>query len=199
MTLQLSRHGAGYLYETSLGPRGIASWIRRGTIIERTTLEDADGNVRPVDYVRTDTIARPSRNTRYFFDRESGQVTGEYKSQTIDLPMRPGGHNRISAHIAIMLGLNSGTDISGFPVFDRARWKDYRFEIFRDRTVKTPSGNFDTVEVRYATADNEKSWSLHCAATLNYLPVMIVYREGDKVKSRAQLTDYRMGDQGPSE
>lgn len=62
------------------------------------------------------------------------------------------------------------------------------------RAEEAPASLFDTVEVRYASADNKKSWSLHCAASLNFLPVMIVFREEDKVKSRAELTDYRSGD-----
>lgn len=199
MTLQLSRQDTDYLYETSLSPRGVASWIRHGSISERTVLESLDGTVRPLEYTSTDTIANPVRNTRYFFDQKAGQVTGQYKTQLIDVPMRTGGHNRISAHVAIMLALKSNTEISEFPIFDRGRWKDYEFEIAGEQAVKTPSGHFDTVEIRYASADNKKSWSLYCATTLDYLPVMIVYREGGKVKSRAQLTDYRIGEQGPSE
>lgn len=194
MTLQLSRHDTGYLYETSLSPRGVASWIRSGSISERTALEKLDGTVRPRDYLSLDTIARPNRNTSYFFNQEPGRVTGQYKTRLIDVPMRAGGHNRISAQVAIMLALQSGAQISGFPIFDRGRWKDYEFEIAGEQTVKTPSGRFDTVEIRYASTDNVKSWSLYCATSLDYLPVMIVYREGGKTKSRAQLTDYRIDD-----
>ena len=197
MTLQLSRRDTGYLYETSLSPRGVASWIRHGSISERTVLENLDGTVRPLEYASTDTIASPVRNTSYFFDQEPGRVTGQYKTYLIDEPMRAGGHNRISAQIAIILALRSGTRLSPFSIFDRGRWKDYEFEITGDQTVKTPSGRFDTIEIRYASADNAKSWSLYCAASLDYLPVMIVFRESGKVKSRAQLTDYRIGEQGP--
>jgi hypothetical protein len=192
MTLQLSRRDTGYLYETSLSPRGMASWIRSGAINERTALEVLGGTVRPLDYVSTDTIARPSRNTSYFFDREPGRVTGQYKTYLVDEPMRAGGHNRISGQVAIILALQTDTQLSPFPIFDRGRWKDYEFEVAGKQTVKTPSGTFDSVEIRYASADNKKSWSLYCAASLDYLPVMIVYREGDKTKSRAQLTDYRI-------
>jgi len=192
MTLQLSRRDTGYLYETSLSPRGMASWIRSGAINERTALEIQDGTARPLDYVSTDTIARPARNTSYFFGQEPGRVTGQYKTYVIDEPMRAGGHNRISAQVAIMLALQSGTQLSPFPIFDRGRWKDYEFGIAGEQIVKTPSGRFDTIEIRYASADNAKSWSLYCATSLDYLPVMIVYREGDKTKSRAQLTDYRI-------
>ncbi len=192
MTLQLSRHDSGYRYETSLSPRGVASWIRSGAISERTTLADTDETVLPLDYSSLDTIARPQRDTRYLFDQESDRVTGQYKTHPVDVPMRPGGHNRISAQVAIMLALKSKNRISGFPIFDRGRWKDYEFEISGEETIKTPSGRFETVEIRYTSADGVKSWSLYCAASLNYLPVMIVYREGDKTKSRALLTDYRI-------
>jgi hypothetical protein len=194
MTLELEQRDTEYSYQTSLRPRGFASWLRRGEIREITTLTFVDGVVRPLNYVNTDTIARPHRRADYFFDRPVGHVTGKYKSQMVDVPMRANGHSRISAHVAIMLALQSGTELSGISVFDRGRWKNYRFEIIRNQPVETPSGNFDTVEVRYASADNEKSWSLHCAGALNYLPVMIVYREGGKMKSRAELTEYRLAD-----
>lgn len=193
MSLELRDHDAGHTYETSLRPRGLASWLRRGEIRELTNLGLDGLEVRPLDYVAIDTIARPSRRTEYLFDRSAGRVTGEYKSQTIDVPMQENGHNRVSVHIAIMRALQFGTELSEVSVFDRGRWKDYKFEIIRDQTVETPSGRFDTVVVRYVSADNKKSWSLHCAGSLNFLPVMIVFREEDKVKSRAELTDYRIG------
>jgi len=192
MTLRLSHHDAGYLYETSLSPRGMVSWIRSGTIVERTVLETTNGTIRPLDYVSTDTIARPPRNTSYFFDRETGRVTGQYKTQLIDLPMRPGGHNRISGQVAIMLALKTGSNFSQFSIFDRGRWKDYEFKISGEKLVDTPSGSFDALEIRYASSDGAKSWSLYCAPSLNYMPVMIVYRENGKTKSRAELTEFRI-------
>ncbi len=194
MKLRLSNLGSGYLYETSLRPLGLVSWIRNGEIRELTELAESAGAVRPVNYSATDTIARPTRNTSYQFDEPPGNVTGEYKLREIEIPMRPGGHNRISVHVAVMLALQSGSEISGFSVFDRARWKEYQFETFRNQAVKTPFGDYDTVEIRYASTDDGKSWSLHCASSLNYVPVMIVYREDGKVKSRAELTDYRLGE-----
>ncbi len=196
MTLELRNSGDGYVYETSLSPRGVASWLRRGEIREVTRLLTAGGAVRPLDYTNTDTIARPDRYARYAFDASAGRVSGEYKSQTIDEPMRDGGQNRISAHVAIMQALRSGEELSAFPVFDRGRWKDYRFEILPAEPVETPSGDFDAVEVRYAAADDDRSWSLYLAEDLDYLPVVIVFREGDKTKSRAQLTDYRFAGAG---
>lgn len=193
MTLQLSRNDTSYQYETSLRPRGVASWIRRGEIKERSALDILGATVRPLNYVSTDTIARPPRNTQYSFNELPNRVTGKYKSSQIDEPMQAGGHNRISAHIAIMLALRSDTQIQQVPIFDRGRWKKYEFEIVGQQTVKTPSGIFETVEIRYASADNKKSWSLYCSASLDYLPVMIVFRDKGKVKSRAQLTSYRIG------
>ena len=193
MTLQLRRNDAGYLYETSLSPRGMASWIRSGAIVESTELETANGNVRPLNYASTDTIARPTRNTDYYFGRKPGRVTGRYKAQSIDVPMRARGQNRISAQVAMMMALKSGTELSRFPIFDRGRWKEYEFGIAGEQVVKTPVGRFYTVEIRYASADNAKSWSLYCATSHNYMPVMIVYRERGKIKSRAELTDYRNG------
>ena len=89
---------------------------------------------------------------------------------------------------------SQGQDIAAFAVFDRARWRDFELEIIPDQFARTPYGKFETVEIRYASTDKDKSWSLHCAPDLGYAPVMIVFREGGKTKSRAQLTDYRMGE-----
>ena len=195
MTLEL-RHleDGSYWYETSLRPKGVASWLRRGEIRETTTLALSSDGPLPLDYLNRDTIARPHRLAHYEFDADSDRVTGEYKELTVDEPMRSGGHNRISAHVAIMHALKSGQDIAAFAVFDRARWRDFGLEIIPDQLARTPYGKFETVEIRYASTDKDKSWSLHCAPDLNYAPVMIVFRENGKTKSRAQLTDYRMGE-----
>lgn len=192
LTLELERHDTEYTYRTSLRPRGFASWLRRGEIQETSTLLSVDGRVRPKDYVSTDTIARPNRRVNYDFDQPPGRVTGEYKSRTIDVPMQANGQNRISAQVAVIEALRSGAELDTLAVFDRGRWRDFRFDVLHGQTVNTPSGRFDTVEVRYASRDNDKSWSLHCAEALNFLPVMIVFNEDGAVKSRAMLTDYRI-------
>ena len=195
MTLELAREDSSYVYETALQPRGFASWLRRGEVRENTTIDLADGSVRPKRYTNTDTIAKPSRYAYYDFDPVSGRVTGEYKAQAVDEQMRTGGQSRISVQVAIMHALRSGTTITEVPVFDRGRWRDFHFDILPEQTVATPSGSFDALEIRYASTKKEKSWSLYCAESLDYLPVMNVYREGEKTKSRAVLTDYRIDNQ----
>lgn len=195
MTLELEPGDSSYVYRTSLRPRGFVSWLRRGEIRETTSLAPGDGLLRPLDYDSIDTIAKPTRLVHYEFDGPNGRVTGEYKQREVDLPMRAGGQNRISAQVAIMQALQSGIELSELPVFDRARWRNFRFETIPGQVAKTPAGDFETVEVRYSSEGKDKSWSLHCATELAYLPVMIVYREGDKTKSRALLTEFEIANQ----
>lgn len=196
MTLELSRNDdSTYTYETSLTPRGIVSIFKQGSIVETTTVRIADGNIEPIDYLSTDTIANPTRNTVYRFDDPPGRVTGVYKEKTVDEPMRSNGHNRISAHVAVMLAMNTGATMTAISVFDRARWRDFEFEVIPGQVIKTKLGKFETVEMRYSSDDKDRSWSLLCAQALDYAPVMIVYREDGDVKSKAQLVEYEpLGD-----
>lgn len=196
MTLELRREDdTGYVYETSLTPRGIVKLFRRGSIIETTSLQIEDNALRPVDYRSTDTIADPTRRTEYLFDTPPGRVTGVYKERDVDEPLRPNGHNRISAHVAVMLAMNTGADMTAISVFDRARWRDFEFEVLPGEIVKTPIGNYETVEIRYSSDSGNKSWSLHCAEALDFAPVMIIYREDDDIKSKALLIEYEaLGD-----
>jgi hypothetical protein len=199
MSLELDRLDAGYAYRTSLRPRGVASWLRSGEIRETSSLESIDGLIRPRDYVSSDTISRPNRYAKYVFDEPPGRITGEYKSRTVDAPMRANGHNRISAHVAIMHALQSSIPLTTIAVFDRGRWRDFKFDVLPGQAVETPAGRFDTTEVRYASVKKQKSWSLHCAEALNYLPVLIVYSENGKIKSRAELLDYQIIDRASSD
>ncbi|MGW8367439.1 MAG: DUF3108 domain-containing protein [Gammaproteobacteria bacterium] len=196
MTLELRREGGtGYIYETSLTPRGIVKLFKSGSIIETTSLQIEDNVLRPLDYRSTDTIADPTRETEYLFDTPPGRVTGIYKERKVDEPMRRNGHNRISAHVAVMLAMNTGTDMTAISVFDRARWRDFEFEVLPGETVKTPLGNYETVEIRYSSDDKDKSWSLYCAEALDFAPVMIVYSEDGDIKSKAVLIEYEaLGD-----
>lgn len=196
MTLELRQNDdSTYIYDTSLTPRGIVSVFRRGSIMETTTLRIEDGNIKPVEYHSTDTIAHPTRTTVYRFDDPPGRVTGVYKERAIDEPMRANGHNRISAHVAVMFAMNTGAAMTEIPVFDRARWRDFEFEVIPGQSVKTKLGEFETVEIRYSSEDKDKSWSLYCAQALDYAPVMIVYLEDGDVKSKAQLVEYEpLGD-----
>lgn len=198
MTLELRQQDeTGYVYETSLTPRGIVKLFRSGSIIETTSLRIEDGVLRPIDYRSTDTIADPTRNTVYQFDTPPGRVTGVYKEREVDEPMRPNGHNRISAHVAVMLAMNTGASMAAISVFDRARWRDFEFEVLPGKTVKTPLGRYETVEIRYASDNRNKSWSLHCAEALDFAPVMIVFREDDNIKSKALLIEYVPLDNAP--
>jgi hypothetical protein len=196
MTLEL-RHvdGVDYVYETSLTPKGLVTLFRRGSIIETTSLQIEDDVLRPLDYRSTDTIADPTRHTVYRFDDPEGRVTGVYKEREVDEPMRPNGHNRISAHVAVMLAMNTGAEMSAISVFDRARWRAFEFATFPGQAVKTPLGKFETVEIRYSSDKKDKSWSLYCAEALDYAPVMIIYREDDDIKSKAQLVAYESLDE----
>ena len=199
MTLELRRdEDSTYIYETSLSPRGIVTMLRRGSIVETTSLEIEDGELRPIDYRSTDTIADPTRHTVYRFDTPPGRVTGVYKERAVDEPMQPNGHNRISAHVAVMLAMNTGASMTGIAVFDRARWRDFKFEVLPGQLVKTKLGDFETTEIRYSSEKKNKSWSLYCSEALDYAPVMIIYREDGDIKSKAQLVEYRsLGDSDP--
>jgi hypothetical protein len=201
MTLELRQEDdSDYVYATSLTPRGIISMFRRGSIVETTSLRIEDGRLIPVEYRSTDTIANPARNTVYRFDSPAGRVTGVYKERSVDEALRPHGHNRISAHVAVMLAMNTGSPMSAISVFDRARWRDFEFEVFPGRTIETELGEFETVEIRYSSSKKNKSWSLHCAEALNYAPVMIIFREDDDIKSKAQVVEYRsLGAPGPDQ
>ena len=90
-----------------------------------------------------------------------------------------------------MQALNENRELTKFSVFDRARWRDFDFTLVPDRSVSVPYGDYDTVEIVYSSPKKSKSWSLHCAEALGFVPVMIVMREDDKVKSRAELVDFR--------
>jgi len=188
LLMRLSHFENGYVYETSLRPQGLAALLRNGTIYESTTLELNGDNVRPLDYASIDSFADPNRTARYFFDAE--RVLGVYKWRQVDAPMVEGGQNRLSAHIAMMHALRAGLDRSGFAIFDRGRWKDYRFEVIPDQAVTTDKGRFEAIELQYTSSDGKRSTSLYLAPSISYLPVMIVYRENGKQKSRAQLSDY---------
>lgn len=192
MTLELRQDGASeYVYETSLAPRGIITVFRRGSIVETTSLQIEDGELRPLVYRSTDTIAKPTRHVVYRFDDPPGRVTGEYKERDVDEPMRPNGHNRISAHVEVMLAMNMGANMTGIPVFDRARWRDFEFEVLPGQLVKTKLGDFETTEVRYSSEKKNKSSSLYCAHALGFAPVMIIYREDGDIKLKAQLVEYQ--------
>ena len=197
MTLELRPDGeSAYTYNTALRPRGLVSIFRSGSIEESTSLELGDGVLMPGVYRSVDTIARPSREIEYRFDQPRGRVTGTYKGRAIDEPMRAGGHNRISAHVAVMLALNLGRELSGIAVFDRARWRDFEFQTIPGQEVSTKLGDFEAIEIRYTSTRKNRSWSLHCAPALDYVPVMIAFRQDGKLKSRAVLVEYQPLDEG---
>jgi hypothetical protein len=122
-------------------------------------------------------------------------VTGEYKTQRVDEPMLADGQNRISVQIAVMAALRDGLRPREYAVFDRGRWKTFEFEVVPDREVDLAGEKVPAVEVRYSAASSDREWSLFFAPALDYLPVMLVFRDGGKIRSRATLATYCLRDQ----
>ena len=192
--MELRRVGDDLLYTTSLRPAGLAGVFRRGSIDERTEVVIDAGAVKPIDYTADDTLARPTRFTRYAFDEAAGRVLGRYKDKDVDLELKPYWQNRISAQLAAIIALRHGAPIPDYWVFDRGRWKRYRFEVLREQVVKAGKSTYDAVEVRYASEDKDRSWSMYCAPKLDYVPVLLTHSEGGKRKSRAELVSFeRLG------
>lgn len=196
LDLRLEPSGDRWAYTAVLEPKGVARLFRRGKIEETSIIEVTGDVVRPLTYDYKDTVANPDRFANYAFDYDQGAVFGRYKDEDVAKDLLPWGQDRLSLQLALMNAVGAGDEFPEFALFDRGRWRTLALSREGETQVKTPAGRFDVVRVTYATrkgTPKEKLWSLYCAPALNNLPVVIEQEEDGKIRVRAELRQFTLG------
>lgn len=189
-SMSMRNDGSGtFLFESEIKPKGFVKLFARGQVKETSHfLYDQDG-IRPIDYVRLDTLK--DKNTNIQFDWENGVVKSTYKEESREEALSPGILDRQLVLFAFMHDLLNDTDQMSYTLIDRkGRLKTYEVSRLGEEEIKTPAGRFQTVKFQHRTLDSTRTTTFWCAPALHFLPARIEQRKDNDKPSRAELKTF---------
>jgi hypothetical protein len=176
-------------YTSVSHPRGLFKMALPGAVRQRSEFVLRAGEIIPLHFTTDDGSPEGKRDTELRFDWAGGRVHGTAEMQAVDLPLEPGLQDSLSIQVALMNALIAGRAPTRFQMLDRDRIKEYLYTREGEATVQTPLGPKKTVLYRSARPGATRGTWFWCAPELNYLPVKVERRNGNKVEwSMALLT-----------
>ncbi len=179
------------VYESLTHAVGVAAWIAKDHIHERSEWVYHEGRPRPLHYVYDRRGGRKTRHVEMRFHWERGEVEHRVDDRPpwrLEIP--PHAQDKLLYQIAIMLDLARGAPLR-YRIADGGRLRDYRFEVLGRETVEVPAGRFETVKIR--RLDDRRGTTVWCAPDLRYLPVRLAQTETDGTSLRMELLEVRWG------
>lgn len=190
-------------FESDMHATGFVAAFVKDELSESTLLSYQAEQIRPQLYTYNKTGGKKTRETRLVFDWKNNIVKNIVAEKEWEMPLQPGAQDKLSYQLAIMQDLAQGKTEFEYPIADKKEFKIYRFKVIGNETLDTPMGSLETFKVQRVMESDEKTTTLWCAPSLQYLPVRIEQNEksGDEfslliqsVKGLSSQETSRMGD-----
>jgi hypothetical protein len=179
-----------WTYVSRSQPHGIFQLVHSAarTITSRMIIDQH--GVRPLVSTDTEKGDRAPQSAVHF-DWAANRATGTVEGQAIDMELRPGVQDDLSAQVALIAALNSGQAPKSFLVFDKSGIRDYSYAPVGEESLHTPLGEMATVIYRSQRAKAPRSTRYWCAPALGFIPVRVEQRRLDKVEWTMNLRNLR--------
>ena len=170
-----------WTYLSKSQPRGLFQLVHSAarTVTSRMIIDQR--GVRPL--LSTDTEdGEHAPQSEVHFDWTASRATGHVEGQAIDMELRPGVQDDLSAQVSLIQALNSGQAPASLLVFDKSGIRDYSYTAVGEEKLSTPLGEVATLIYRSQRAQAPRSTRYWCAPALGYIPVRVEQRRLDKVE-----------------
>lgn len=162
-----------FLYSVTTRTRGIARLLRPGTASEIARFRYDENGFQPISYRLDDGIAKAENDSNIEFNWQTGTATSTHGTETIELPLRAGMLDRLTADIAAIQKLRNGEALTGFDLVDRNEIRRYDYVLQGEETVRVPAGTFKTVKYMRSRPGSSRATLIWFAPDMEYLPVKI--------------------------
>ena len=166
-------------YTTFSRATGAAALLGRYEILERSILERSGSRLRPLHYTYRRSGRKP-RRVEVFFDWAEGRAANHVGGETWEMRIPEATLDKQSQLLVLMQDLAAGERPASYRVADGGKLKIYLFHYLGRERVSTALGDFDTLAVERTRADSTRTTTFWCAPALDYLPVRVEHREGDR-------------------
>jgi hypothetical protein len=170
--------------------RGVSRLVKRDPIVEYTRFEEIDGKFLPVEYHYLFNNSGSKRNAWVIFDRENLIAKSLYKTETVELDIRPDHVDRLLEQLIFRTDIMAGRVADKYATVERNTLREAVYEKLGTETIGTKAGSFETVKYRRQRIGSSRSVIIWFAPELEYLPVQMRHFNEDKVTGTAILTSY---------
>jgi hypothetical protein len=171
-----------YLYSVTTKTRGIARLVHPGTASEVARFRYDENGFQPLSYRLDDGAAKAENDSAIEFNWQAGVATSTHDTETVELPVRAGMLDRLTADIAMIQKLRSGETSSGFDLVDRNEIRRYEYVLQGEETIKVPAGTFRTFRYMRSRPGSSRATLIWFAPDREYLPVkMTQLKRGESV------------------
>ena len=165
-----------YVFESVTSTTGMASWVAKGSIVERSTWVLKNSAIQPLEYLYQRTFGK-GKQVKLDFDWDKNTVTNNVNKDPWVMPLEPGTLDKLIYQLALMRDMAPGKRDYTYKVADGGKTKIYQAVVLGEEETETPAGKFHTVKI--TRVGDKRGTTLWCAPKLNYLPVRIEQTDDD--------------------
>ncbi len=178
-----------FSYESKTKPTGFAAFFVEGRVSEKSIWKFQDGHLQPLEFSYLNTGGGKKREVELKFDWQTKKVTNRVNGDPWTMVLTDGTLDKLLYQLSLMHDLAAGKEQMTYTIADGGKLKTYDIRVRGDEVIETPAGKFETVIV--AREGNERSTTMWCAKSLNYLPVKIQQIEADGNRFSAELSQVK--------
>ena len=191
LTSRVQATDDGFVARSEIKPKGFASLLMNGSIVEQSTFAVTTDGVRPQHFESVDTLTKDQKNVTMDFDWQDGNVSGTVGDADFSFALDGMVHDRVSIQYELMLQLINGKSGKEYVLLDGDELKVLTVKSIGTKQLDVPFGEFEALGIAPSKLNSSRVTTLWLAPELGYLPVIIEQRRKGKVRVRAVLSDYR--------
>jgi len=179
ISVTLERIDAGS-YTYSMDTR--VKWgVFNAYIEEQSDFGFRNGIVMPASFQLTQRVSIYKRHEFVGFDWASKKATGKKKRDDFTLDIVPGMQDKLSVYLYIADSICRGENDIDAWVVSGPELKTYEYRFQAVEPLETVLGRVEAVHIRRGGPEDEKQTDMWHAAEAHFLPVKMVYRDGDVI------------------
>lgn len=175
----LKYSGNNYSYHKYTKATGLAALLTGIKITESTNGRFSGQNITPANYLFNQSKRSKSKIDKVNFSGNNAK--GSYKNKPFSTTINGGTHDRASLELALARDIGLNKNNLSYPVVERGKKTQYRFQKLGNEKIQTPAGLFNTVKVKVIRTTNKRDTVFWLAKETSYMPVKIRHREKDDV------------------
>lgn len=184
-SLTQDRNG-NYLLRTSSRATGMASFIVKDQLEERSSWRFVNNSIQALEYRANRTGGKREKSERVVFDWKKRVATGSGTRGNWQIAITAPTYDKLLYQLAATQDLANGKRKLSYLVADNDHVRDYDVGIVGEETISTALGKFNTIKIKRVDED-KRDTTLWIAPALGYLPVRIDYVELDGSSFKAVL------------
>lgn len=162
---------------------------------EDSRLQIQNGQVMPLSYRYERTGMGKNKSVAYDFNWQNQTVSGHYRNDPINIPLKRGILDKSSYQLALQLDVAAGKKTMSYQVVDGNKLITQDFRVLGTEVINTGAGSLKAVHVERVRENNtaERRTDLWFAPEWDYLLVQLVQRETDGKEYQIKLQKGRVG------